>query len=307
MPRSTELPEGLKPFARCNAVRLSHERFRADMQGLIKALEDVLAEADAARRAEQKARREAARLTPERPSPGPLMAEVPPEEVAEREAAAGIASWIAGLPSGIAWYIPLGVIGVFLLGWLLPGTMFSIRLGWGIASLVYGIAGLIGTGAAIYIRRAAMGGGELAVYWYAGVSSLVVILGSVVTLFGMKGSIPTDAIALAMTAISLVALLLLRRRKMRGLEASVYWLGLTMVAFWAFLPWLGQAAWIYVLSGRLTSPAGAMQAAGLLLATSIALSAAIILFWRRARFSTPELAVYLMGVAAAFVAVALLA
>lgn len=28
MPRSTELPESLKAFAKCNAVRLTHERFR---------------------------------------------------------------------------------------------------------------------------------------------------------------------------------------------------------------------------------------------------------------------------------------
>ena len=49
MPRSAELPECLKPFARCNAVRLTHERFRADTQGLIKALEQVLEEAEAAR------------------------------------------------------------------------------------------------------------------------------------------------------------------------------------------------------------------------------------------------------------------
>ncbi len=60
MPRSTELPDGLKPFARCNAVRLTHERFRADTQSLIKALEQVLAETETARRAEgETARREA--------------------------------------------------------------------------------------------------------------------------------------------------------------------------------------------------------------------------------------------------------
>ena len=46
MPRSTELPESLKAFARCNAVRLTHERFRADTQSLIKALGQVLSEAD---------------------------------------------------------------------------------------------------------------------------------------------------------------------------------------------------------------------------------------------------------------------
>jgi hypothetical protein len=39
MPRSTELPESLKAFARCNAVRLTHERFRADTAGLIKSLD----------------------------------------------------------------------------------------------------------------------------------------------------------------------------------------------------------------------------------------------------------------------------
>ena len=55
MPRSDA--EGLKPFARCNAVRLTHERFRADTQSLIKALEQVLTEADAARKAHGEAAR----------------------------------------------------------------------------------------------------------------------------------------------------------------------------------------------------------------------------------------------------------
>jgi hypothetical protein len=52
MPRSDELPEAIKPLARRHAVRLTHERFRADMQGLVKALQDALEEADALRRAE---------------------------------------------------------------------------------------------------------------------------------------------------------------------------------------------------------------------------------------------------------------
>jgi uncharacterized protein len=38
MPRAEELPEALKPLARRNAVRLSHERLKADTQGLVKAL-----------------------------------------------------------------------------------------------------------------------------------------------------------------------------------------------------------------------------------------------------------------------------
>jgi hypothetical protein len=38
MPRPEELPEVLRPLSRRNAVRLTHERFRSDAQGLIKAL-----------------------------------------------------------------------------------------------------------------------------------------------------------------------------------------------------------------------------------------------------------------------------
>jgi hypothetical protein len=51
MPRPEELPDSLKPLARRNAVRLTHERFRADAQGLIKVLETALDEATTARRA----------------------------------------------------------------------------------------------------------------------------------------------------------------------------------------------------------------------------------------------------------------
>jgi hypothetical protein len=49
MPRADALPEPLKPLARRNAVGLTQERFKADAQGIIKALEGALAEADAAR------------------------------------------------------------------------------------------------------------------------------------------------------------------------------------------------------------------------------------------------------------------
>jgi len=57
MPRPDELPGTLKPLARRNAVRLTHERFRVDTQGLIKALQQALDEAGAARRAQADAAR----------------------------------------------------------------------------------------------------------------------------------------------------------------------------------------------------------------------------------------------------------
>jgi hypothetical protein len=45
MPHPDELPEPIRPLATRNAVRLTHERFRADVQGLIKALQGVIDEA----------------------------------------------------------------------------------------------------------------------------------------------------------------------------------------------------------------------------------------------------------------------
>jgi TIR domain len=59
MPRPEELPEAIRPLARRNAVRLSHERFRADAQGLIKALQRALEEAEALRQAHAEAARKA--------------------------------------------------------------------------------------------------------------------------------------------------------------------------------------------------------------------------------------------------------
>jgi formylglycine-generating enzyme required for sulfatase activity len=51
MPSAEQLPEGLKPLARRNAVRLAHESFRADVQALIATLQRALKEAEAARMA----------------------------------------------------------------------------------------------------------------------------------------------------------------------------------------------------------------------------------------------------------------
>ncbi len=57
MPRPDELPEVLRPLARRNAVRLTHERFRADTQGLVKALQLTLEEIGALQRAQTEAAR----------------------------------------------------------------------------------------------------------------------------------------------------------------------------------------------------------------------------------------------------------
>ncbi|HVI14692.1 MAG TPA: toll/interleukin-1 receptor domain-containing protein [Pseudolabrys sp.] len=59
MPRPEDLPEALQPLTRRNAVRLTHERFRADTQGLIKAIQQGLVEIDARHKAEAETARRA--------------------------------------------------------------------------------------------------------------------------------------------------------------------------------------------------------------------------------------------------------
>lgn len=51
MPRPDELPEAIRPLATRNAVRLTHERFRADVQGLVKALQQAPGDIEAPSRA----------------------------------------------------------------------------------------------------------------------------------------------------------------------------------------------------------------------------------------------------------------
>jgi TPR repeat protein len=63
MPRSGELPEDLKPLARLNALNVSHERFRADAERLIGAVERAL---EAARTEQQRNREEEERLAADR-------------------------------------------------------------------------------------------------------------------------------------------------------------------------------------------------------------------------------------------------
>src|SRR5512147_2512117 len=53
MPRSEDLPEVLKPLVRRQATRLSHERFKADSDRLIRVLKHVLAETETVHRQAQ--------------------------------------------------------------------------------------------------------------------------------------------------------------------------------------------------------------------------------------------------------------
>jgi hypothetical protein len=60
MPRADSLPEAIRPLARRNAVGLRPERFKADCQGLVAALNESLAAAEQERAARTEAERKAA-------------------------------------------------------------------------------------------------------------------------------------------------------------------------------------------------------------------------------------------------------
>ncbi len=62
MPSADQLPTSMQPFARRNAIRLTHERFNADADGLINAIKNVLVEAEQARAALTDAERRAAEI-----------------------------------------------------------------------------------------------------------------------------------------------------------------------------------------------------------------------------------------------------
>jgi hypothetical protein len=60
MPRGDDLPESMKDLSRRNAVRIVHERFKSDAQGLVKILETSLAKIEAARALKTEEERKAA-------------------------------------------------------------------------------------------------------------------------------------------------------------------------------------------------------------------------------------------------------
>ncbi len=60
MPAADKLPEPLKTLARRNAVRLTHERFKADVHGLVSGIKVFLAEAETERASSTEAERKAA-------------------------------------------------------------------------------------------------------------------------------------------------------------------------------------------------------------------------------------------------------
>ena len=57
MPSPDDLPELVKPLSRRNAMRLTHERFRADAQGLISSIDQALERISARRQAENEQKR----------------------------------------------------------------------------------------------------------------------------------------------------------------------------------------------------------------------------------------------------------
>jgi len=147
MPRLDELPEPLKPLAWRNGVRLTYERFRTDVQGLVKALQEIFAsieDENLRKKAEQEAERQHVEAEKLRLAELELqlLAEAPSQEVAgpitdaaeigrrQRDDTAGgnMAALIRGEPFVAA--ILLGTLGVLsgILSALSPWVIISIKI-----------------------------------------------------------------------------------------------------------------------------------------------------------------------------------
>ncbi len=94
MPRGDDLPKNMKDLSRRNAVRIVHERFRSDAQGLVKILETSLAKIEAARalktEEERKAAEDALRRKQEEEAARSAEAERQAEQRARQQSAQGL-------------------------------------------------------------------------------------------------------------------------------------------------------------------------------------------------------------------------
>jgi hypothetical protein len=308
MPRSTELPETMRAFARCNAVRLTHERFRADVAGLIKSLEQVLSEGEAARQAQgETSRREAkAKEKGEAERAWQERLEERKRSYAKTNAvntqSPGLwrcfSSWVASLPPSGSWLIPVGVAAIVLIVWRLP-VLFYWLFTQGAAALsgLYTFSALLcGAGflavlAGVYLRRESLTGPGLALAWFAAASLFSLAAISVLVVIGTRGT-GVDILPHSFALVAAAMLVSLRGWQITGLEASVYGIGIALFA-----------------NGSLASNligTGASAAVQLVFALIVACTSLGIVLWRRSRASGPELAVYGLG-SAYLLAMALLA
>ena len=260
------------------------------MAGLIKSLEQILAEVEAARQAEDEAARseakakekeEAERLRRERLEARKRREGRPAEpsraKTEPREPLLGVVSWIAGLPSEISWRVPVAGVAIVLLGWFLPGKLFMPQgsLGWGMYSLLYGISCLLLVGVIFYSRRKAVGGTELALYWLAAGGSLAAVTVSAVNLLGLantNGDSPVALIAI-LTAAFLVGV---RRRAIGGLEFSLYWFGSALMVLWGSISFLAGLLAGSAIANYFNDTIHGYRSAGIVL-SSIAIASAVII------------------------------
>jgi hypothetical protein len=211
---------------------------------------------------------------------------------------------IAALLSEVSWRVPLVLIVVYVLAWRLPGDLFRADgIGWGAGSLLYSVVGLLALGVAIYLRRRDFGGPELALAWF-GVSGFMALAAlSVLTSWGV--SFNADLLILGVAVPAAAIFVWLRRAKITGLEFSVYWAGLVLLLFWGMISHLASTTAIAELDARLFAGNG-YRIAAMMLSGLFAISAMVILAWRRSKLTRQEITVYGLGLAYLLIASGLL-
>lgn len=222
-----------------------------------------------------------------------------------RERTRGIAEWVARLPSSVSWRAPLALVGLVLLGWLLPGIVFTTSgAGWGASSLLYSVGGLA-LAVMFYLRGGKFNGPDLALAWFGAASFGVVAMFSLMRSFDLAATVDSPFLIAGIAVLTAVLLIAMRRSKISGVEFAIYWFGIALMVFWAALPKLGASAAMGALA-RDVLGGNPYRAAGLVLAGFVFLSAMLILLWRRSKLRKQEAALYGFG-SAYFLIVSLVA
>jgi hypothetical protein len=293
MPPEDGLPPSLKPLAHRNAVRLSHDRFKADCDTLIEALQKALKQAE-------RERQMPGVETPPPRTPSPEQS-AKAEELMRWEAiklslrAEDFADHLARFPDGptsrlaqarmeqlqrtalaqpeliAALALPFQIVMALLFelaGWnFVSGTKTSNA--WTSGVIVGLILFVITVALLAYRRRKALGAREASLYWLACVLAALPAVGLSESASGM-------AVFLSFIFVSAAALCFIYRRMLGGADIATYWLG----CCWALL--IGVTMLFYSERWNWLGVTDNGSDTGLLLGVVAALvSAASLIYWQR--------------------------
>jgi hypothetical protein len=263
--RAVDLPEPMKQFARLHAFRLTHERFKSDTQGLIKAVQQALAEFETIGAAEQERTRQEAQIRaraqkeaqhqpadPEKRRKSPEnRRDVDPAglQLSEKQVRLDNGRKIAFAPvDKRKWVcaessIPIAIFVIF------ATTSLFLEMRWRFVQHTGFLADLfdvldsgafagsvlaaMAVGLIIWMERQSITTKDSAVYWLAFIliANLGISASAVLFLPILNGRLWGQAIAGLITVASAIFIAGPSRHALTAGEVAIYWLGLLFVGY----------------------------------------------------------------------------